>query len=351
MAIRIQHGDVADFAKLGLLAGRAQASVRREQQEFQLTSQLLQQQAAADRQRIALESQREMQEFSAFIGKQSAMRSQAWDLEKIETRARNEFELKEQANAAEFQSKEMTRIRREQETEQKIASVHKARESRDITEEQANGAILTLQTGISQFATAALRPEKEEDPLKKLIREKLAGAGETLSGVAETPAVVKGKSASSVAFLRQALTNTNLTPEDRKTVQEAIDRGTPEEVEQVISALSSVEGVQDIEEFSAERNDIVRKAIGRDIGRFTPLGAGIKLLTARQRLEKTLAEKTKRETAEVSDLPANALLRVLQSQDISEVDKILATKALRGNDPENMIRVKREILERMRARR
>ncbi|KKK55208.1 hypothetical protein LCGC14_3076850, partial [marine sediment metagenome] len=123
MAIRVQQADVTDFARMGLLAGESIAAVRVEGQEFQrglqtqaeqatatrqeasisaafeqqqigieasqeqqrlsVESQFivasLQKQAAADRQRIALQSQREMQEFNASMVTQTQQRSQAWE--------------------------------------------------------------------------------------------------------------------------------------------------------------------------------------------------------------------------------------------------------------------------------
>ena len=154
MAIRVQHADVADFARMGQLAGESIAATREQQQQFQLFAQEQADQAAADRQQIALQNQREMQEFTAYMATQSQQRSQAWEFEKIEMSARNRFELQEQAFAMEFQVDEANKVKKKQETQQKIAAIEKARA--DIGDRTANALILSLETEMSQIASPPL---------------------------------------------------------------------------------------------------------------------------------------------------------------------------------------------------
>lgn len=173
--IRVTYGDVADFAKMGYAAGRSQAAIREQQQQFQLTSQMMQQQAAADRQRLALEAQRESQEFASFINLEADRRSQAWEFEKIEMTARNRFELEEQSFAMEFQATEAARIQRQQEKEQKINSLRKAARTGQITQAQSEEMILGLDIGVSPNVFEMFRPGKQLSFAEQKIREAMGG--------------------------------------------------------------------------------------------------------------------------------------------------------------------------------
>ena len=331
IAIRVQQADVGDFARMGLLAGKSIAAVRGEEQEFRqglqtqaeqsaadrqmtaLTAAAKQQQlsiaadisqqefaaesqqialamqaqAAEDRQRIALENQRDMQEFDAFMATQSQQRSQAWELEKVEMSARNRFELNEQAYAMEFQATEANKIRTSQETQQKIAAINKARA--DLGDKTADALILSLETGISQVATKALRPANltrellarslsgdpsnlatnlpqqesyetfntasqllamrpDQDPetqreIDQILRERnpqtMGRALETLGGSTSTTQPIAVSSDANFLKARISLGEHSVTT--NKVMQEAISREDPREMKAVVTAVQSIE--------------------------------------------------------------------------------------------------------------
>ncbi len=317
---------MADFAKLGFLAGRSQASVRREQQEFQRTTQLLDQQAAADRQRIALQSQREGQEFSAFMASQAQQRSQAWELEKVEMSARNRFDLQEASFAAKFQVDEMEQLKKTQETQLKIAAINKSREQ--IGDKTADSLILALETGISQVASAALHktdpakealarimgggevgaalsgdpskvatrlPEQESlevfttaskllkmrenlDPetqgeLDQILRErnlqKMRRAIETLGGE-KAPAQPIAVSADA-SFLKARIDSGQHSTATNKVMQEAISRGNTKEIKAVVAAVQSIE-----EEETRATEREAKIAYNREVTKQRQLESGVR---------------------------------------------------------------------------
>ena len=212
----------------------------------------MQAQAAADRQRIALENQQEMQEFDAFMATQTQQRSQAWEFEKVEMTARNRFELEEQAYAMEFQATEANRIKRQQETQQKIAAINKSREQ--IGDRTADALILSLETGISQVATQGLRPDEEESPIARFIREaqepqKATGAalsGDPRSVATNLPGNQSTRSVKSnpnAIYLKGALNHPNVDSETRGQIRKVLARTDPAEMAE---ARSLIEGTLDI---------------------------------------------------------------------------------------------------------
>ena len=296
---------MADFARTGLLAGQSIAAVRGEEQRFtqslqtqaeqsaadrQMTAltaaakqqQLsiaanisgqqfaaesqqiaiaMQAQAAADRQRIALENEQEMQEYDAFLATQTQQRSQAWELEKVELTARNRFELEEQAYAMEFQATEANRIKRQQETQQKIAAINKSREQ--IGDRTADALILSLETGISQVATQGLRPEKKESYVERIVREAEEArkvTGKALSGdfrnvatnLPGRPSTRSVKSNPDAIYLKGALKNPNIDPETGAQIRKVLARTDPAEMAEATGMIKQTLEIMSREKVRAE---------------------------------------------------------------------------------------------------
>lgn len=84
MAIRVEHGRIADVGRLATLAGQSIAA----QKEIEYSR-------AMARQLQQMEHEKEMTVFRAQLDLQASMRSQQWELEKMEIRSRVDFEREE----------------------------------------------------------------------------------------------------------------------------------------------------------------------------------------------------------------------------------------------------------------
>ena len=189
MAIKIQYGDVAGYAGLGVLAGRAKADTT-----------AMQLQAAADRQVMQINAQRasqvqtqahqkEMQEFDSYMDNIRYQSGEAWELEKMELRSRHDFEMIESRREADFMADLQKEQRQKQEMEVKMKAIQDAEHLSDREKEIAR---LRVQTGVGVQADrstgkvsplAALygrRTGQDIDPEVQAAREQ-ASQAETVS--------------------------------------------------------------------------------------------------------------------------------------------------------------------------
>lgn len=116
MPIKIQHGTVESIAKLGLLAGQSVAAQREIERAQDIKERAMQ---------IAHDEQ--MFKFRAQLDLQAAMRSQEWEMEKMEVRSRLDFERSEKE-----------RIRKLDDVDNALRQIDREVEAGRITEVQAN---------------------------------------------------------------------------------------------------------------------------------------------------------------------------------------------------------------------
>jgi len=142
MAIEIKHTDVGTIAKLGLLAGQSVAA----QKEIERTQ-------ALARQARQIEHERKMTAFRAEIDLQAAMRSQQWEVEKMEIRSRLDFEREEKE-----------RMRRLDDADNALRQIDREVEAGRITEVQANA--LRFSQEMKKYGAAPpvslIQPPREE---------------------------------------------------------------------------------------------------------------------------------------------------------------------------------------------
>lgn len=142
MAIRVKHTDVETIAKLGLLAGQSVAA-QRDIERTQAMARLAQQQ----------EHEKQMTAFRAQLDLQASMRSQQWEVEKMEIRSRLDFEREEKE-----------RMRRLDDIDSALRQIDREVESGRITEVQAN--TLKFNQEMKRYGTAPpvslIKPPAEE---------------------------------------------------------------------------------------------------------------------------------------------------------------------------------------------
>jgi len=119
MAIRINYGNVADYAALGKLAGQATAAREAAARQDAINRQAMQMQA----QQAAQAHQREMAEFDAYLDMHKYKAAQAWEVEKMELRSRHDFEMIEARREAEFQNQLQQEMRQQQELDMKLKTL------------------------------------------------------------------------------------------------------------------------------------------------------------------------------------------------------------------------------------
>lgn len=142
MGIEVQHGTVESIAKLGLLAGESVAA----QREIKRTQ-------VVARQAQQIEHEEKMAAFRAQLDLQASMRSQQWEMEKMEIRSRMDFEREETA-----------RKRKLDDIDSALRQIDREVESGRITEVQANA--LKFRQEIKKYGTAPpvslIQPPREE---------------------------------------------------------------------------------------------------------------------------------------------------------------------------------------------
>jgi len=116
MAIRVPHTDIGSVIELATLAGQSVAA----QKEIERTQ-------ALARQAQQMEHERKMAAFRAEIDLQAAMRSQQWEVEKMEIRSRLDFEREEKE-----------RMRRLDDADNALQQIDREVESGRITNKQAD---------------------------------------------------------------------------------------------------------------------------------------------------------------------------------------------------------------------
>jgi hypothetical protein len=144
MAIKVKHTDVETIAKLGLLAGKSVAA----QKEIERTQ-------AAARLAQQMEHEKKMTAFRAQLDLQAAMRSQQWELEKMEIRSRLDFERSERE-----------RMRKLDDIDNALRQIDREVETGRITESQAD--VLRFNQEMKRYGTAPpvslIKPPTPERP-------------------------------------------------------------------------------------------------------------------------------------------------------------------------------------------
>jgi len=153
MAIRVTYGDVADYARLGVMAGQARAATEAVERQAAMDRQVMQIQAQRASQERAQEHQKQMAEFDAFLDIQKYQRAEAFELEKMELRSRHDFEMVEAKREADFQYQLQREQARKQEMEAKLkalASKAPVEMGGDgfLSREQYEDAVIKVQTGV-----------------------------------------------------------------------------------------------------------------------------------------------------------------------------------------------------------
>ena len=165
MAIRIQHGDVADYARLGVMAGQAKAATAAVERQDIMDRQVMQLQAQAASQVRAQEHQKEMREFDSFLDMQKYMAAESFELEKMELRSRHDFEMIEAKREADFVYNMEREQRQKQEMETKLKAIN---EAPGWSEQEKEDARIKLTTGVSRPRTG-----QAINPVRGLIEDML----------------------------------------------------------------------------------------------------------------------------------------------------------------------------------
>lgn len=164
--IKVEHGTVAPIAGLAQQAGQAQASQESKERQSRLSLQLLTQQ-----------HQRNMLQIEAELDLEKQRRAGLWEIEKLETRSR-----------LDFQQEEQYRLEKQQQVKSKLDAINKAVSNGYITTEQGELAKMDVQSDVRMYAypqaPKQLTPQQqiEEQLLKQLMGE--GGMGGEVGGIA-----------------------------------------------------------------------------------------------------------------------------------------------------------------------
>jgi len=174
MAIRVIHGIIEDIAQLGVLAGQSVAAQREIEYARAMQQRLIQ-----------MEHEKEMTQFRAQLDLQASMRSQQWELEKMEIRSR-----------ADFTREEAGRQQKLTEKQSRLEALARPFKDGQISEEYYQNAYLQESTDVpfysyaKQAERAAATTAARQDPVKQYIAQMLA---EEQPGAAATAPTTTGR--------------------------------------------------------------------------------------------------------------------------------------------------------------
>ena len=243
--IRVEHGTVAPIAGIAKQAGEAQASQESKERQSRLSLQLLTQQ-----------HQRNMLQIEAELDLEKQRRAGLWEIEKLETRSR-----------LDFQQEEQNRIEKQQQVKSKLDAINKAVSNGYITTEQGELAKMDVQSDVRMYAypqaPKQLTPQQqiEEQLLKQLMGEdggvggNIAGAG-TVGGGAMgggfqmMPNTVPTESGdetfdafSKAAFVMDEITTAKRLSEQTKTRKTMADDKFKDFSKQIAESLNTAAGI------------------------------------------------------------------------------------------------------------
>jgi len=152
--------------RLGAKAGQAQASKEKaERAEAQIFRMEM-----AERERQA---RREDAMFAQQLSEEAFRRAQTWELEKIDTRSRNNFALEEFEHQTREQQRIMTEIRKEQEIQLKEDQI-RSQIGKTITADDAEKALLQLRTGVPFYTQSKIAERGQKEAISDIDRIRAA---------------------------------------------------------------------------------------------------------------------------------------------------------------------------------
>lgn len=219
MAIRVSHTPYAAIGQLAKMAGQTKADIRKEERFGQLAKMAFQGAQAEQ----ARQHEREMLQFRADLSLKTQQRAHLWELEKMETRSRNDFELSEMR----YKMGKMQDIEREiKEREEYLAAKKTIEKADNITDKQKQQALLNLDLQYHGFKNLPVQKEESRDTLSPA---QLKAAGKYITEMPEEPSKYKPWE-----WFREGPTETQKEIEDylkgkiEQTVSPAVLREEPE---------------------------------------------------------------------------------------------------------------------------
>lgn len=159
MALRYEHGRVEDIGGLAYAAGRQQYLERTRQQAAQV---------AAQKQQLA--NQLELAEFQNRLAVEAEKRAQAWELQKMELRSQNDFQIKEQIHQQRMLLEE---ARRQAEKQQMLVERAKYPDSDTGCQMYYNGGcLIEIVLGRDKKPIACQEYSKKGEKCERQLQEK-----------------------------------------------------------------------------------------------------------------------------------------------------------------------------------
>jgi len=269
MAIRVQYGDVKDYAALGVLAGKATAAREAAARQDVMNRQMMQIQAQAAAQARQYEHQKEMAEFDAYMNTEKLKRAEAFELYKMEQRSLHDFDMVEAKRVALFQNQLQQDLRKQQEIDAKLETLAKkapvemggdgylsAQEYQDAvmkvqgipTPKRAGADFRQLEQDTQYYLDIISRYKKEHDfkwgPGQRLGTAVLDKNGNVVREATPAEKAQLEYAERRLAETQQRLspqagqgTSPVLSPESRASLQKILEEGNPDKMKLALSRL------------------------------------------------------------------------------------------------------------------
>ncbi len=232
MGFKIQYGDIADYAGLGVLAGKATAAREAVQRQAAMDRQVMQIQAQRASQERAQAHQKEMNDFDDYMDNMRYQASEAWELEKMGLRSRHDFEMVEAKREMDFQNQMQREQRQQQEMDAKLKAIN---EAEHLSPTERKDAIIKVRTGVTI-------PRKKRSPLETFLGEQPVRTGQPIGP--QTQPMVNS--------LRSAMSN--LDEASQKQLREIIARGNPAQIKAAYDRVKKTVAPGDLDVGPSARN-------------------------------------------------------------------------------------------------
>ena len=252
--IKVEHGQVSDYARLGVLAGKATAAREAVARQEARDRQVMAIQAQAATQQRTQAHQKEMAEFDAYMDNIRYQSAEAWELEKMELRSRHDFEMGEAKREMDFQNQMQREQRQQQEMDTKLKAIN---EAEHLSPQEKEDAVVKIKTGV----TIPRRTGEKVSPLESFLKTPTQRTAPPIKS--EITQVRGAETTTMVGFLKSA--KGRLSPTSQASLQKIIDEGNPAKVR---AAFNRIKG----EVAPALKSETMKRLEKADYGRWYPTG-------------------------------------------------------------------------------
>lgn len=257
MAIRVEYGQVADYAALGVMAGEATAAREAVARQEARDRQVMAIEAQAATQARTQAHQKEMAEFGVYMDNIRYQSAEAWELEKMELRSRHDFDMVEARREMDFTNQMQREQRQQQEQDAKLKAID---ETDWLSVDEKKAAKFKIMTG------ASLPRAEKVSPLESFLREPTRTGRQITPPIKSEIAQTRESQTEVMSnFLRTSMPR--LDEASQNQLKDIIARGNPTEIKAAYDKIRETVAPETIRAEQAQRVPPYREYQWRGLGK------------------------------------------------------------------------------------